>query len=162
MHLIFDALCLVKTSQKIKLKIAGSNSSAYCLRLIKKYSDRVGGHDVEWLGWSESESLYLSTDVCIIPSAWVDNSPLSLIEALSYRVPVIATRVPPIEELVSEGENGYLAKYDSIISLADAIQRAVADMGAIRSGAMKFSRMCTRREYTSAVKDAYTSISKSS
>jgi len=161
-HLIFDALGRVKSNVKIQLRIAGSNTSTYCLELRRKFSTQVGEHRVEWLGWSEVEPLFMSTDVCIIPSTWIDNTPLSLVESLSYQVPVIATKVPPIEELVSDGENGYLAEYNSVDSLADTIQRAVADKDYIRSGAMKFSKMSTCCEYTSVVKDAYLSITTSS
>ena len=161
-HLIFEALDRIKLTVQIELRIAGSNSSPYCMDLRKKYPTEVGGHKVEWLGWSEIEPLFMTTDVCIIPSTWIDNTPLSLVEALSYQVPVIATKVPTIEELVSEGENGYLAEYNSIDSLGKAIQRAVADVDYIRSGFMKFPRISTRREYTSIVKKTYLSISESS
>jgi glycosyltransferase involved in cell wall biosynthesis len=159
-HLIFEALRRVRLSQSIQLRIAGANTSSYCIELQKKYATRVGAHAVKWLGWSDIEPLFLSTDVCIIPTLWIDNTPLSLIEALSYRVPVIATRVPPIEEMIVDGQNGYLAEYNSVESLAVAIERAVADMDRIRSGAITFPGVSTCREYTRAVKQAYLSITE--
>lgn len=157
-HLIFEALGRVKSSEPIQLRIAGANTSSYCGELQRTYATQVGAHKVEWLGWSEVEPLFLSTDVCVIPSTWIDNTPLSLVEALSYKVPVIATRVPPIEELVTDGQNGYLAEYNSVESLTAAIQRAAGDKAYIRSGSMPFPKMSTCREYTLAVRDEYLSI----
>jgi len=157
-HLILEALTGVKLDEPVQLRIAGANTSAYCIELKKKYGKRIGVHKVEWMGWSEIEPLFLSTDVAIIPSTWIDNTPLSLVEALSYKIPVIATRVPPIVELVIDGQNGYLADYMSVGSLAAAIERAVADKDCIRAGSLSFPNMDTCREYTLAVKNTYLMI----
>lgn len=157
-HYIFEAMKLVQTAAPIMLRIAGSDTSVYCTDLKKKYASQVGLHGVEWLSWSDIEPLFLSTDIAIIPSIAIDNTPLSLVEAFSYKVPVIATRVPPIEDLVEEGKNGYLAEYNSIASLAEAIQRSVAAKDYIRSGSMVFPNISTCRKYTEALKDAYFSI----
>jgi len=154
-HLIFEALERVRSPEPIRLMVAGANTSEYCVGLRRKYPGQVGLHAVEWLGWSEIEPLFRSTDVSIIPSTGIDNTPLALVEAISYRIPVIATRVPPIEELVVAGENGYLADYGSVESLASAIESAVADKDRIRSGAISFPMVSSCREYTLAVKDAY-------
>lgn len=157
-HLIFEALARVKLNEVVQVRIAGANTSAYCVELKKKYGSQVGDHKVEWMGWSEIEPLLLSTDVCIIPSVCMDNTTIVLVESMSYKVPVIATKIPPIEELVIEGQNGYLADYMSIDSLAAAIERAVADKDRIRTGSLLFPKMDTSREYTLAVKNTYLMI----
>lgn len=154
-HLIFEALGRVQSSESIRLRIAGASKSAYYDGLRQKYSGPVGLHTVEWLGWREIEPLFRSTDVSIIPSTWIDNTPLALVEAMSYKTPVIATRVPPIEELVVAGENGYLADYGSVASLAAAMESAIADKARIRSGSIVFPGVSTCREYTQAIKEAY-------
>lgn len=157
-HLIFKAMERLSQVEPIHLKVAGANTSSYCAELKRRYASRVGQHRVEWLGWSEVEPLLLGTDVVIIPSILMENVPLSLVEAFSYRVPVIATRVPPIEELVVDGQNGYLAEYNSVESLASAIQRAVAEKERIRSGTMCFPTILRCRQYTAAVKETYMKI----
>ncbi len=159
-HQILAAMARVRSAEPVELRIAGANSSAYCQQLRSKYASSAGAHPVRWLGWSEVEPLFLSTDVCVIPSVWIDNTPLSLIEAMSYRVPVVATRVPPIEELVKEGENGYLAEFMSVDSLARAIERAIADKARIRAGEMVFPRVDGCREYTRGIKEVYSSVAR--
>jgi len=157
-HQIFEAFGRLTAVESITLRIAGANTSSYAAGLMRKYESRIGLHRVEWLGWSEIEPLFLSTDVSVVPSTWIDNTPLSLVESLSYSVPVVATKVPPIQELVIEGQTGYLADYNSVDSLASAIRRAVMDRPRIRSGTLKFPRISTCREYTLALKNAYTEI----
>lgn len=154
-HLIFEALSRIRSDASIHLKIAGANNTSYCNKLKYQYASHVGQHTVEWMGWTSVEPLFRSTDVCIIPSTWIDNTPLSLVEALSYKVPLIATRVPPIVDLVIDNQNGYLADYNSIESLISAIKCAVRDKANIRSGTMCFPKINSCREYTQMVKNTY-------
>lgn len=159
-HLIFAALEDVQSVQPIQLRIAGANDSPYSKALKEKYPERVGIHTVQWLGWSAVEPLFNSTDVTIIPSVWIDNTPLSLIEAMSYRVPVIATRIPPIEELITEGENAFFANYMSVKSLAVAIRRAVDKKEIIRAGAIYFPPIMTLKTYMASVFNIYRTVYK--
>lgn len=155
---IFSALEALDDCEPVLLRIAGANESSYCTRLRAKYPVSVGVHAVEWLGWSKVEPLFQTTDVTIIPSQLIDNTPLSLIEALAYKAPVIATRVPPIEELLVEGETGYMADFGSVHSLTDAIRRAVCHKSRIRSGSIVFPRMHRLDEYMAKVVEIYRAI----
>jgi glycosyltransferase involved in cell wall biosynthesis len=157
-HLIFSALELVRGVSPIQLRIAGANDSPYCKALQAKYPKYVGIHDVQWLGWSKVDKLYNSTDVAIIPSLWIDNTPLSLIEALSYQVPVVATRIPPIEELVTDGQNAFLAEYLSVDSMAEAIRQAESQKVVIRAEAMNFPSVLLLKGYMSLVVNIYRRI----
>jgi glycosyltransferase involved in cell wall biosynthesis len=156
--LIFSALELLNESEPVLLRIAGANESDYCKKLREKYPNSIGVHMVEWLGWSNVEPLFQTTDVTIIPSRWIDNTPLSLIEAISYKTPVIATRVPPIEELIVEGETGFMADFDSVDSLSFAIIRALREKSRIRSGSINFPRMLSLKEYLTRVVKVYHEI----
>lgn len=155
---IFSALEALDGCEPVLLRVAGANESAYCTRLRARYPVSVGVHAVEWLDWSKVEPLFQTTDVTIIPSQWVDNTPLSLIESLTYQTPVVATRVPPIEELLVEGETGFLADFGSVLSLTDAIRRALCHKSRIRSGSIVFPRMHRLDEYMAKVVEVYRNI----
>lgn len=157
-HLIFAALESIHDVPPIQLRVAGTNDSPYCRALQAKYPEHVGNHAVQWLGWSKVEPLFNSTDVTVIPSVWIDNTPLSLIEALSYRVPVVATRIPPIEDLVTDGQNAFLADYLSVDSLAGAMRRAESKKSLIRAGALHFPPILTLNAYMSAIVNTYQNI----
>ena len=154
-HCILEALEKLQDLPPIQLKIAGSNNSGYCQELQNKYPHNIGKHKVEWLNWVQVDTLLCSTDVTIIPSQWIDNTPLTLVESIAYRVPVIATNVPPISELVTDNKNGYLAEFGSINSLANAIHRAVDHQSEIRNGKLEFSSIPTLEEYMSCISNTY-------
>ena len=58
-----------------------------------------------------------------------ESCPLGVIEAMAAGVPVVATAVGGLPELVTEGEHGLLAPAGDVGALADAVQRLVARSG---------------------------------
>jgi glycosyltransferase involved in cell wall biosynthesis len=62
-------------------------------------------------------------DVVVVPSLWLENSPLVVHEAFIAGVPVIAARIGGLTELLGGGELGTL--YDTADELAAALQRVV-------------------------------------
>lgn len=71
----------------------------------------------------------------VVPSRWHENQPISILEALSQKVPVIATDLGGLGELVIDGQTGLIVPADDAVSLARAIDHLassseiVADMG---------------------------------
>lgn len=157
-HLIFEALEKLQNIQPLQLRIAGANDSEYCLRLKRKYSLSVGKHKVQWQGWSPIDDLLRTTDVTIIPSMWMDNTPLTLLEAIAYHVPIVATAIPTIVSLIQGKGVAYLAEYNSAASLSMAIKAAVEDIDKIRDGAIKFPVIPTANEYGRKLREIYSSL----
>jgi glycosyltransferase involved in cell wall biosynthesis len=57
-------------------------------------------------------SILDSSDVVVVPSLWYENSPLAVLQALARGVPVLASRVGALGELVQDGVNGLLFRMD--------------------------------------------------
>lgn len=68
--------------------------------------------------------LYRSADIFVLPSL-VEGMPNVVLEAMASGLPVVATRIPGSEELVGDGETGYLVDSGSPESLADALEDIV-------------------------------------
>ena len=82
---------------------------------------------VHWLGWREDGAdLIAAFDVLLLPSLW-EGFGLVLLEAMSRRVPVIASRVSAIPEVVVDGETGILVDARDAPGLADAMSRLLDD-----------------------------------
>ena len=60
---------------------------------------------------------YAKSDVALLPSLF-DNSPLFIYESMVSGIPVIATNVGGIPELIKHGETGYLFKKSDYKALA--------------------------------------------
>lgn len=69
----------------------------------------------------------LGAAALVAPSIWQEPLGLVLFEALACGVPVIASAVGGIPEIVSDGENGLLVPPGDSIRLAEAIDRLVGD-----------------------------------
>lgn len=82
---------------------------------------------VKLLGQSDYVTKFLaSADVFVMPSLW-EGLPIALLEAMSAGLPVIATKVEGIEEVVMEGEHGILVPVGDVKALTEAILHLLID-----------------------------------
>lgn len=76
---------------------------------------------------SDVSKALASLDVLVVPSIWPENSPLVIHEAFLAGVPVIASDVGGVPELVTHEINGLLFRAGDVDDLARALQRVAAD-----------------------------------
>jgi len=109
---IFDVIEVIKNnvdffSEHIELIIGGDGENDKLQNLIKNYQI---GNIVKFVGWIQNKAKiqYLqNTDVFILTS-YSEGLPVSILEAMSYRKPIISTPVGGIPEVVKNDENGFL------------------------------------------------------
>ena len=81
---------------------------------------------IEWMGEYHNskivEDVFNKTDCIIVPSIWVENSPLVIHEALQARVPVITADVGGMAEYIQHEVNGLLFKHRDMDSLNEQMQ----------------------------------------
>ena len=86
---------------------------------------------VEWLPEYRNadivRAVFDRVDAIIVPSVWIENSPLVIHEAQQARVPVIAADAGGMAEHVRHGVNGLTFEHRSWRSLAERMQRFVDD-----------------------------------
>ena len=68
-----------------------------------------------------------NADVFVFPSVWNEPFGMPLIEAMATEVPVVATRVGGIPEIVEEGTTGLLVEPNNSSALAEAIIHLLSD-----------------------------------
>ncbi len=67
------------------------------------------------------------TDLLIVPSTWYENTPFVILEAFEAGVPVLASDLGGMSELIREGENGYLFEAGNAAALREVLRRCLAD-----------------------------------
>lgn len=72
------------------------------------------------------ECLYQLMDLFVLPSYW-EGVPIAILESMANGVPVIATDLPGVRELISPGHTGWLVPPKDSRSLASAILEALSD-----------------------------------
>jgi GT2 family glycosyltransferase len=70
-----------------------------------------------------------SIDVLVVPSIWPENSPLVIQEAFLAGVPVVASRIGGIPEIVADGANGLLFPAGDAEGLSGSIARLLREPG---------------------------------
>jgi glycosyltransferase involved in cell wall biosynthesis len=97
-----------------------------------------------WLFPAEIERFYRSADVVVIPSRW-EGFGLNAVEAMRAELPVIASRVGGLAEVVQDGTTGVLLPPDDKAALVQALRdlddEHLAAMG--RAGRQRFLRYFT-------------------
>lgn len=85
-----------------------------------------GMETVHFRGTFPNENLpdvFAGFDVLVIPALWYENSPLVLLSSFSQKVPVVASRVGSLADLVEHGKNGLLFDMGNASSLAAQLRR---------------------------------------
>jgi glycosyltransferase involved in cell wall biosynthesis len=76
---------------------------------------------------TDTSDIYGEFDVLVVPSLWLENSPLVIHEAFQAGVPVVGSRMGGTADLVRHGEWGLLYDPTSAESLAAALQSIIDD-----------------------------------
>lgn len=128
---IYDILNALKDNKemfegKVVLRIGGNQEeeklqaciNEYGLQEMVKFEGFVSGEKkIECLNWA---------DVYILPS-FNEGLPIGILEAMSYRHPIISTPVGGIPEVVKDGVNGIMVNPGNVQEIAKAISAFVGD-----------------------------------
>jgi glycosyltransferase involved in cell wall biosynthesis len=89
---------------------------------------RSAGLPVRFMGPFDrrhAADVYRQLDVLVVPSLWLENSPLVVHEALMAAVPVVGSRIGGIAELIRHGHTGLLFEPASAAALGAALLELV-------------------------------------
>lgn len=113
-----------KTTADTHLVIIGEGK---LLNALSNQRDRLNlGDSVQFLGSrNDVPELLQAMDIFVISSLW-EGLPLVLLEAMASNIPVVATRVGGIPEVVEDEKNGLLAAPGDSLSLAHEIGRLLS------------------------------------
>ena len=115
----------------LRVLIAGDGPRAAELRALARKLGVAGR--VEFLGHRDDvEALLMEADVFVLPSR-SEASPNSVLEAMAAGVPIVASAVGGLLELVQPGRTGLLVPPDDASALARAIESLLADAGRARA-----------------------------
>ena len=125
---LFDAVAsLVAAGAPIHLTLVGDGPQRGDL---ERRARELGiASSVEFAGYRNQEEVQQhlrDTDVFVLPS-FAEGVPVSLMEAMAAGLPVVATNVGGVTELVSDGRNGVVVAPGDAAALERAIAGLVAD-----------------------------------
>lgn len=122
---VFDLINVIVKNKdryrnRIRLLIGGNGKTGKLIDLINKNGIRDIVEFLGWVGGDHKTAAFNRSDVYILPS-YVEGSPISILEAMSYGMAVIATTIGGIPELVKNKENGLLIEPGNLDQMENAL-----------------------------------------
>ena len=112
-----------------------------------------GGFDT-----SATDTIYSQFDVLVVPSLWLENSPLVIHEAFQAGVPVVGARMGGIADLVQDGINGSLYDANSPDRLAAALEAVLANPACLDDWARRLPAVKSIAEDALEWEDTYVRV----
>ena len=109
---VFDLLCVILKHRafyehRAVFKFGGNGEVERLKLFIKEHQLEDLVHYEGWVGVEQKHQLMLHSDAYILPS-YVEGVPMSILEAMNYGLPVIATNVGGIPEMLENEVNGLM------------------------------------------------------
>jgi glycosyltransferase involved in cell wall biosynthesis len=161
-EVLLDALAtLRRQSLPVRLRAVGPFESRPYEVELKAHAARRGLDDVvRWRGFARDVGAELGgMDLFVLPSLFGEGLPMAVLEAMAAGVPVVATRVEGVQELIRDGVDGVLARPGDPEDLARAIAQVVSgelDWSELRRSALRRqAEMFSDRSMAEGVAAAY-------
>jgi len=121
---------LKKNYPELKALVVGDGSRRSSLEQL--IIDRGLSEHVAFAGWQPSQDVVnwmASSDVLVVPSreynSWREAQGLVIVEGMSVGVPIVASRMGGIPDMVIDGETGYTYTPNSVEGLIQALTKAL-------------------------------------
>lgn len=104
------------------------------LRNLQRYAEQIPTNHVSFLGYCAADEFFSRIDVMLLTTPSYSNAdatPLVILEAMSAGVPVIATKVGGVSELICHMENGILCD-DDPDSFSKALRLIASDKNLVK------------------------------
>jgi len=126
-RLFFDSIGLLEkgaASTNSHFLIIGDGELRRCL---EEYAAALGiVNRVSFIGWRQDmPNVYADLDIVVLTSL-NEGTPLSLIEAMAAKRPVVATAVGGVPDLIEDEKTGLLIESNSVVQLKDAILKLLS------------------------------------
>ncbi|MBI2436232.1 MAG: glycosyltransferase family 4 protein [Candidatus Magasanikbacteria bacterium] len=140
-----------------KLHIVGDGSK---LDELKNIVTENNLENIEFYGRVDRDKLpelFSHIDMTIVPSLCYENSPTVIFESLYFDVPVLASRIEGIAELIEEGKNGFTFETGDLESLQEKMEWCIEHVVDIKKMELKTpTLMRSEGEYVTSLISLYT------
>jgi glycosyltransferase involved in cell wall biosynthesis len=143
-----------------ELVLAGNGDLAAANQLITSLGLEDKISILTWLNPEQRDKLLATADVFILPS-YHEGLPMSMLEAMAWRLPVIVTPVGGIPEVIRDGRNGLLVEPGHREQLVQAMAQLIEDETlrlSLGLAARQSIEHCDVRHYMDSLASLYTAV----
>lgn len=132
-HQLIQAFGQVKGDSRLRIWGRPRGQDSEALQALAQALPGVKAAQVEWLSEYRNQDIvsdvFNRVDAIVVPSIWVENSPLVIHEALQARVPVITANVGGMAEYIHHEVNGLCFEHRNPRDMAVQMQRLLDEPG---------------------------------
>jgi N-acetyl-alpha-D-glucosaminyl L-malate synthase BshA len=153
---VVEVFARVRAARPARLRLIGDGPDRP--RIQAAIAARGLAADVELLGErTDLPALLPGADVFLLPSE-VESFGLAALEALSCGVPVVASAVGGLPEVIADGEVGFLRPVGDVAAMAEAVERLLDDEALRRRMGRAARRLAETRFALGPAVDRYLSL----
>jgi glycosyltransferase involved in cell wall biosynthesis len=140
---LLDALSqLRQAGMPVRLRAVGKfETPDYQREVMGRVEERNLGDLIEWRGFqSDVAAEFAAMDLFVLPSLFGEGLPMVMLEAMSFGVPVVATRVEGVPDAIRDGVDGRIIEPADAAALAEAVTQFISggvDWRALRHSARR-------------------------
>jgi len=128
---------------------------------MSSLQSRLGHRAVRRLGPVPHERMagrFADVDVLVVPSTWIENAPFIIREAFAAGVPVLASDLGGMAEMVRHGQNGLLFAPGDAAALAAQLRRIIDEARLLDSLRAGIARPMSIEEDAARLREIYASL----
>lgn len=147
---LIDAVAVARATGPAAFKLVIAGEGPERAALTAKIAS-LGLQDVVLMpGYLEGAERLLQHAAGFVMSSLTEGLPLVLLEAMQWRVPILATAVGAIPELLDGGARGQLVAPGSVDELVQGLHRLVSSADSVRNQGIELAYAAAMQRYTSA------------
>jgi len=157
-HLLIEAFNKIKDC-RAQLLVFGD--PAYSPAYYEKLKQMATNLNIKFMGSFNNKRIYkifAGIDALVVPSIWSENSPITMHEAALAGVPVLASNIGGMAELVERMENGLLFKVEDATDLYAKMKLLIDDPQLRKSLNGKAAQVKTIEENTRELEKIYSQL----
>lgn len=125
-HALLLRACARLSREKLHVRVLLAGEGPLRSRLERSVVELHVSDHVRFVGYVPMAELLPQAHALVLCST-IENLPLSILEAMAWARPVVATRVGGIPDLVEDGKTGLLVPSDDDAALAEAMRCLIAE-----------------------------------
>jgi GT2 family glycosyltransferase/glycosyltransferase involved in cell wall biosynthesis len=161
LHVLLDAIEKLPEGS-VTLDVFGSAAAYHGDdEYVSSLESRLGHPAVRRLGPVPHERMagrFADVDVLVVPSTWIENAPFIIREAFAAGVPVVASDLGGMAEMVRHGRNGLLFAPGDAPELASQLRRLMDEAGLLDSLRAGIVRPMSIEEDAARLREIYASL----
>ena len=159
-HVLLEAFRQIE-STNVNLKLYGDFSDTEYVRNLRRIVK--GDERIDLMGsfgHTQLTKILAGMDILVMPSICYENCPLAILEAFANGVPVIATDIGGIPELVRHNCNGLLFQRGDVLDLKQKMERVINEPGLIQKFKENIPRVKSVKEECNELLEIYKKLSR--